>query len=59
MANKDEQDKRAWYDLRQTAQNGKMTMGEKNFYQKHIAFLWQMGYYRDNQSIYAGGESVA
>lgn len=48
--------KRAIFDLRQNAQRKMVNWGEKGFYQKHIDILYNLGYYKDNKSIF-GGES--
>lgn len=46
--------KRAIYDLRQNAQRKLTNYAEKGFYQKHIDLLYQLGYYKDNKSIFDG-----
>lgn len=44
--------KRAWNDLLRNANTGMMSWAEKNFKQKLIDILFEMDYYKYNQTIY-------
>lgn len=46
--------RRAIFDQRQNAQRKMISWAEKGFYQKHIDILYEMGYYRNNKSIFDG-----
>ncbi|MBQ3445815.1 hypothetical protein IJG29_03800 [Candidatus Saccharibacteria bacterium] len=47
-----EDKKRAWNDLLKNANTGMMSWAEKNYKQKLIDILYQMDYYKYNQTIY-------
>lgn len=47
-----EQRRRAWNDILKNATQGMMSWAERNFKQKSIEILYEMGYYKFNQTIY-------
>lgn len=52
IINVPEDKRRAWNDLLKNANTGMMSWAEKHFKQKLIDILYQMDYYKYNQTIY-------